>query len=1546
MAIRINKTTGVGYDAFTVLGGNYRDVITTTGTKSYNGSGKLVGEDLNAKSTSGNDLLAGGNGDDEIHGGGGADTIWGDSSNNSDANDNGQDTLYGDAGNDILHGGNGKDTLYGGDDNDTLFGGNGVDTLFGDAGNDTLTGGNGGDFLTGGTGADKFVYKAIVDSPATSTGAWTSAADTILDFKNAENDKIDLSALNPQLTGAGPTKLTWNPAGTPAAHGVWTSDGFLYADTNGDLIADLVIKVSGVTGDSFIGVNHGPSLGAPTAISYTDTAAYDDFAAAGSTLSASDSDGDAVTYGVLGGVSAGVNKVSATNAYGTLTVNTATGAYTFEPNDLAINQLQVGSNPGDTFTLTASDTFGATDSKALTINLTGADDLAIIQAGNDTGAVTEDAATNFATGNLDSTDVDSAQDNWKAVTTATTSASGYGTYTVTSDGVWTYTLDNTHPAVDALDVGAPLTDSFTVMTADGQSKVVTIVITGAEDAPVFAATGFSGTATEAGVTPGETGSATAAIPATGDANYSDVDTGDADDVWVAVTTPATSVSNYGTFTVTAAGVWTYTVDDTNAAVNALQVGGTTLTDTFTITATNGGPKTITVTINGANDAPVTINDAETFLENAPIKFDVVTNDTDVDNLNADLVIGRANVRGSDTYTNGLTVGADNRTLIFDQNSYVHIVDGQTVTGFDYLKAGEIAKVEIDYNTVDPAGANSRTVTNPPYGTFTVTITGVNDAPDANDASAMTDEDTQLGGNVTASDVDGPSLTYLLTTGATNGTVVFNPNGSYTYTPNANFNGTDSFTFTASDGSLSDTGTVSITVNPVNDAPVAADGTNAGAEDGGVIAGTVVATDVEGDALIYSVVSGPSAAQGTLSFLANGSYSFTPAANFNGPVSFTYMANDGTDDSNVATVSITVTEVNDAPVAGDDPLSSVAEDSGARTISIASLLANDSKGPANESGQTLTITAVSNAVGGTVAIVGTDVVFTPTANYNGPASFDYSVSDNGTTNGAPDAKSDTGSVTFTVTEVNDAPVANADTLSSVAEDSGARTISFASLLANDSKGPANESGQTLTITAVSNAVGGTVAIVGTDVVFTPTANYNGPASFDYSVSDNGTTNGAPDAKSDTGSVTFTVTEVNDAPVANADTLSSVAEDSGARTILASSLITNDSKGPANESGQTLTITSVGSAVGGNVALDANGNVVFTPTANFNGAASFSYTVTDNGTTAGAAAPLSSSAVASFTITPVADPATFSGQLSGTVVEDAVPNTVSGDANANDADVTIQDVFQIQNGTAAHGTWSVTATGVWTYALNNGDAAVNALNDGGTLPDSFSILAADGTAQIIAITINGHTDGVTLAPLADPTLADPNDFDSLGNPAGQNLSKAGTNGNDTLYGGAGNDTINGGGGNDTIYGGSGVDNVDGNGDNDTLYGGSGNDTLQGSNANDVLIGGFGADTLTGGNGDDIFRFLSELDRGDRVSDFSRSLLEKFDVSAIDANKATAAVDAFHWGGLNATPNGLWYSVSGGSTTVYGDTDGDVNTVEFYFTVDGTVPLVNLDFIGIGP
>ena len=161
------------------------------------------------------------------------------------------------------------------------------------------------------------------------------------------------------------------------------------------------------------------------------------------------------------------------------------------------------------------------------------------------------------------------------------------------------------------------------------------------------------------------------------------------------------------------------------------------------------------------------------------------------------------------------------------------------------------------------------------------------------------------------------------------------------------------------------------------------------------------------------------------------------------------------------------------------MTSVAEDSGLRLIPIASLLSNDAKGP-------LTITAVSNAVGGTVAIKGSNIEFTPTADFNGTASFDYTVSKNG--------QADTASVSFAVTEVNDAPVATDDALTSVAEDSGKRIISFDSLLGNNSAGPADKSGQTLTITAVSNAVGGTVAINGSNVEFTPTADYAVPRCF--------------------------------------------------------------------------------------------------------------------------------------------------------------------------------------------------------------------------------------------------------------------------------------------------------------------------------------------------------------------------------------------------------------------------------------------------------------------
>ena len=253
----------------------------------------------------------------------------------------------------------------------------------------------------------------------------------------------------------------------------------------------------------------------------------------------------------------------------------------------------------------------------------------------------------------------------------------------------------------------------------------------------------------------------------------------------------------------------------------------------------------------------------------------------------------------------------------------------------------------------------------------------------------------------------------------------------------------------------------------------------------------------------------------------------PMANLFGNSTLTLTVTDtvaGSTQTMTDTLVLTVTEVNDAPTGTNDSLSTIAEDSGARTNSVASLLANDSQGPANESGQTLTMINVGSAVGGTVSLVGTNVVFTPTADFNGAASFVYTLQDNGTTAGVNDFKTSTATVSFTISEVNDAPGGVNDMLSNVLVNSGTRTNPFTAFLVNDSKGPANESGQVLTIISVGSAVGGAVGISGTDVLFTPASNYFGPAGFVYTLQDNGTTSGANDFKTSTATVSFNIIAV--------------------------------------------------------------------------------------------------------------------------------------------------------------------------------------------------------------------------------------------------------------------------------------------------------------------------------------------------------------------------------------------------------------------------------------
>ncbi len=190
-------------------------------------------------------------------------------------------------------------------------------------------------------------------------------------------------------------------------------------------------------------------------------------------------------------------------------------------------------------------------------------------------------------------------------------------------------------------------------------------------------------------------------------------------------------------------------------------------------------------------------------------------------------------------------------------------------------------------------------------TVLFTLTAVNDAPLAFVSTVKTDEDIDYYGSVFASDIDNDPLTYSLLTNPTYGTVTItdSSSGTYTYSPKVNYSGSDSFTFTSSDGSLSDTSKVLITVPAVNDAPVAHDQVIGTYEDT-EYSGSVSGFDVENDKLTYNILTHPS--NGTVSIKNStlGTFTYSPTINYNGDDSFTFTINDS-HYSDTATVSIRI-----------------------------------------------------------------------------------------------------------------------------------------------------------------------------------------------------------------------------------------------------------------------------------------------------------------------------------------------------------------------------------------------------------------------------------------------------------------------------------------------------------------------------------------------------------------------------------------------------------------------------------------------------------------
>jgi VCBS repeat-containing protein len=456
-----------------------------------------------------------------------------------------------------------------------------------------------------------------------------------------------------------------------------------------------------------------------------------------------------------------------------------------------------------------------------------------------------------------------------------------------------------------------------------------------------------------------------------------------------------------------------------------------------------------------------------------------------------------------------------------------------------------------------------------------------------------------------------------------------------------------------------------------------------------------------------------------------------------------------------------------------------------------------------------------------------------------------------------------------------PLTVADTLQ--ATEDKPITYTAQDLLGNDTNA--------IGIASVTSGAGGTVVLNpdGT-VTFTPSANFNGPASFTY-VATEGVVNSAST------NVTVNVAAVNDAPIAIADT-NSATEDAA---VIVGSVATNDSD---VDVGATLTYTLVAPVAG--LTLGANGSYSFDPsnvayqhlaqgeTANVVA----NYTVTDDhGATA--------TSTLTITLTGTNDAATIAGTSVAAVTEDVAPGTASGTLTVTDVD-TGQNQFKVPASLAGtYGTFTFNAaTGVWGYTLNNAQANVQALSGGQIVHDTLSVTSLDGTAtQVINVTVTGSNEAAVLssasislnetdAPLTTSGTLSITDIDSPAtfvaqtNFAGANgvfsITTAGawtytansafdalnvgqsvidtftvaafdgttTTVSITINGTT--DVINGTSSADTLTGHAGADIISGFAGNDTLNGGGGNDQLDGGVGSDTLNGGIGQDTILLGNG----------------------------------------------------------------------------------------------------
>ncbi len=792
----------------------------------------------------------------------------------------------------------------------------------------------------------------------------------------------------------------------------------------------------------------------------------------------------------------------------TITVSGLPAWLSYNPATRTFSGTPTEGAAGGTVTVTATDAGGLSVSDSFDVTVTAVNDAPV--AVNDSVTTNEDTAVVFSVIGND-TDIDGTVD--PATVIAGTASNGTVSVNPTS-GAITYT-----PALNFFG-----TDSFTYTVKDNNGLIsntatVTVTVTAVNDAP-----------TVANAIPDQ--SATEDIPFSYSmpANtFNDVD----NPVLTITVSGLPAWLSYNPATRTFSGTPTEGAAGGTVTVTATDAGGLSVSDSFDVTVT------------AVNDAPVAVNDSVTTNEDTAVVFSVIGNDTDIDGTvdPATVIAGTASngtvsvnpTSGAITYTPALNFfGTDSFTYtVKDNNGLISNTATVTVTVTAVNDAPTVANAIPDqsatedipfsysmpantFNDVDDAllslmveGLPSWLDFNPATGTFSgtptegstggtvkvtakdagglsvtdtfvINYTAVNDAPVAGNDSYTVDEDTTL--TVSApgllgndSDSDGPSLTLNTVPVAVpaHGTLTLNANGSFTYVPATNFYGTDTFKYSVTDGTLSSTGTVTITINSVNDNPVAGNDSFTGNEDT-VISGSVAGNDSDVDSTTLTFVPLTQPGHGSLAMNADGSFAFTPTSNFFGPDSFSYRVIDGNGGSATAVVSLTINSVNDLPV-GNNQSVTVAEDG---SVGITLTGSDVETSPAS-----LVYTVATGPAHGTLSGTAPNLTYTPAANYFGSDSFTFTVTDTNSGVSVP------ATVSITVTPVNDAPVANSQTVSAVEDVAQSITLTGS-----------DTEGSPLSYIVVSLPANGTLTGTAPNLTYTPRANFNGTDSFTFKVND--------------------------------------------------------------------------------------------------------------------------------------------------------------------------------------------------------------------------------------------------------------------------------------------------------------------------------------------------------------------------------------------------------------------------------------------------------------